>query len=270
MVECITSSQNKMVKLAASLLQKKYRDETGLFLLEGIRLIEEAVQAGWSLECCLVTTEARSKERVLQILGQLSAQNIKLLQVPDEIFNKLTETQQPQGLVAIARKRDYTLADVFASKEQPLIVILESVQDPGNVGALIRTADAAGCSGVILTKGCADVYSGKTVRATMGSLFHLPIVSGVEENELITALKSNKIALFATSLATRNLYHDVNMSRPSAIVFGNEGSGVREEILQAADELMYIPIYGKAESLNVSASAAVILFEAMRQRQSFL
>lgn len=270
MVECITSSQNKMVKLASSLSQKKYRDETGFFLLEGIRLVEEAALAGWSLECCMVTAEARSKERVVQILNQLNTQNVKLLQLSDEIFNKLTETQQPQGIMAIAHKKDYTLADVLESKELPLIAILESIQDPGNVGALIRTADAAGCSGVILTKGCADIYSGKTVRATMGSLFHLPVVSGVEGNEVINALKLNKIALFATSLATRNLYHDVNMNRPSAIVFGNEGSGVRAEILQAADELMYIPIFGKAESLNVSASAAVILFEAMRQRQPVL
>lgn len=270
MVELITSSQNRMVKLASSLSQKKYRDETGLFLLEGIRLVEEAVQSGWRLECCLVTAEARLKDRVVNMLEQLHSQNVKLLEVTDEIFSKLSETEQPQGILSIARKKEYTLADILTGEEPPLIAVLESVQDPGNVGALIRTADAAGCSGVILTKGCADIYSGKTVRATMGSLFHLPIITGLDGGEAVEALKLNNIALFATSLATRNLYHDVNMNRPSAIVFGNEGSGVRAEILQAADELMYIPIYGKAESLNVSASAAVILFEAVRQRRTVL
>lgn len=270
MIEVITSSQNKQVKLASSLLQKKYRDETGLFLVEGVRLVEEVVQAEWKIECCLITEEARSKERIGKILEQLAARNVKLIQVPDAIFQKLADTEQPQGIAAIVHKQKYTLSDILADKKMPLLAILESVQDPGNVGALIRTADAAGCTGVILTRGCADVFSGKTVRASMGSIFHLPIVGGLEAGDVLEVLKHNHITLLATSLATRNLYHDIDMNRPVAVIFGNEGSGVREDVLQTADSLMYIPISGKAESLNVAASAAVILFEAMRQRRTAL
>jgi TrmH family RNA methyltransferase len=267
MMESITSQQNRWVKLAASLKQKKYRDETGLFTIEGVRLVEEAIASGWGIEACFFTEESVSKQRIRQMIDDLALQEVKLLQITNEIFDKIAETEQPQGILSLVRKKQYTLSDALGGKKVPLIVILESIQDPGNVGTLIRTADAAGCSGVILTKGCADVFAGKTARASMGSLFHLPITAGVESSEILSALRQSGIALLATSLATRNLYYEVDMNRPVAIVFGNEGSGVRAEILEAANDLMYIPIFGKAESLNVAASAAVILFDAMRQRQ---
>jgi len=260
MLETITSNQNKMVKLAASLLQKKYRDESGLFLVEGIRLIEEAAKSDWRIECCFVTQSALTKERVVN-------KNIKLIQLSEVMLNKLTETEQPQGIVAIVQKKTHVITDALPVDTVPLIIMLDSIQDPGNIGALIRTADASGCTGIILTQGCADPFSGKTVRASMGSLFHLPIISGIQSVEALSILKQNNVSVLATSLAARNLYYEANFKRPLAIVFGNEGSGVCEEVLQAADQLLYIPIMGKAESLNVAASAAVILFEATRQRR---
>ncbi|MCX7781335.1 MAG: RNA methyltransferase [Negativicutes bacterium] len=267
MIERITSHQNRWVKLTASLKHKKYRDETGLFVAEGVRLVEEAVQSDWEIEACLFSVSVLASERGGKLIAELEIRGSKLFEVSEEIFNKLSDTENPQGILTLIRKKTYMLEDVMAASEAALIIVLENIQDPGNVGALLRTADAAGCSGAVLTKGCADIFGGKTVRSSMGSMFHMPIATAVESAELLTALKQRGILLLATSLATRNLYYNVDMKRPAAIVFGNEGGGVREDILRAADELMYIPIYGKAESLNVAASAAVILFEAGRQRR---
>lgn len=148
----------------------------------------------------------------------------------------------------------------------PFYVVLDGVQDPGNAGTIIRTADAAGASGVILTKGSVDIYDEKTVRATMGSLFHLPVVSGVSAEELTAWAKERGLQLYAAALDVAARPHfSCDFTKPTAIVFGNEGNGVSTELLAQA-ETVYIPMYGTAESLNVGTSAAIVLYEAVRQR----
>ena len=266
MTEVITSLQNDTIKLASALKQKKQRDATGLFIAEGIRLIEEVCSADWQVETCFYTEAVAGNKRAELLLNLLQDKHCRMLKVSEAVYNKISDTDQPQGIMAIVKKREHLLSTILAD-EKPFVVILDTVQDPGNLGTVIRTADAAGASGVVLTKGCTDLYSSKTVRATMGSLFHLPIVDGVSYEELIHSLQEKNIHIAATSLTSSSLYYEANFNQPAAVIFGNEGNGVSEELLCKANSRIFIPILGRAESLNVAASAAVILYEAVRQRR---
>ena len=264
-METITSANNSLLKLAASLREKKHRDRTGLFVAEGIRLVEEAVKADWKIHAIIGTEKAYSQERVQHIIHMAADGEHRLTTVSDALYGKITETEQPQGLMAVMEQQETSL-ETIAAVPKPLFMILDGVQDPGNVGALIRTADAAGCYAIFLTGACADVFSGKALRSTMGSLFHIPIVRCRQTSELIDWLQSREICLAVTSLEAAQPYFESDLTSPLAIVFGNEGAGVSASMLARAEKHLYIPILGKAESLNVNAAAAVILFEAARQR----
>lgn len=267
MAEYITSLQNQYIKLAAALKQKKYRDETGLFVIEGIRLVEEAARSHYRVDTCLYTLKAMEQKRVQDILNKLEKSGTRMLRVSDEAYNKVTDTEQPQGIMALVEKFHPDMSDVLSSGNLPLLLVLDHLQDPGNVGSAIRSADASGCTGVILSHGCADLYAGKTVRSTMGSLFHLPVLENVDLTDFLAVCKSNKVDIMVTALDGARVHFHVDFTRPVAIIFGNEGNGVNASLLASADEHLYIPLKGKAESLNVSAAAAIILYEAVRQRQ---
>jgi len=266
-MEVIVSSQNNLVKLAASLRQKKYRDEAGVFSVEGVRLVEEAIKADWEITTCIVTKKAYEQSRVQKLVEQLEKRHCRIAELSDILYAKITDTDQAQGIMAIVKKKEFSLQDLTAENKRPLIAVLDAVQDPGNVGALIRTADAAGCTAVIMTPGSADLFSGKTVRATMGSLFHIPVVSKISTPELISYVKEFQIQLIATALTSSSPYYEVDLTGPAAVVFGNEGNGVSDELLRHAASRLYIPLYGQAESLNVAAAAAVIFYEIARQRR---
>lgn len=267
MSEFVSSPHNSIIKLAASLKQRKKRDELGLFVAEGIRLVEDAITSSCKLQALIYTTNLKKNLRVQGILRRVNGK-CRLIEVPDNIYSKISDTEQPQGIMAVLEKMEKNLIELanFEEQENLLIVVLDSVQDPGNVGALIRTADAAGCSAVIMTKGCADLFSGKTIRASMGSVFHLPVFTNVSLVELLEFVKIRKIKLLATSLESSDVYCDAKFSESVAIVFGNEGNGISHKLLMAAEKRLYIPIIGQAESLNVAAAAAIILYEAVRQR----
>jgi len=265
--EVITSSQNKFIKMAASLKEKKFRDDLGLFIIEGVRLVEEAAQANWQVEMCIYITEAKEDKRVQEVLLLLHSKNCRILEVSSAIYGRITEVNQPQGIMAIMKKREYRLADSIADVEKPFFVVLDEVQDPGNVGTIIRTAVAAGCTGIILTKGCADIFAAKVVRASMGSLFHIPIFEGLSQEEVVNYLEKYDIGIMTTSLESSTIYFQVDFNQPVAVVFGNEGNGVGRKLLEKSKERLYIPLLGNVESLNVAASAAIILYEAVRQRQ---
>ncbi len=265
-MEEITSPQNSLLKMAAALQQKKYREETGLFVVEGIRLFEEAIQADWDIITIIGTVKGYSHPRVEAILRQWRHSNCRMVTIHDNLYAKISDTDQPQGIMGLVRQKNLSLQDL-SIKSHSFIVILDEVQDPGNVGSLIRVADAAGCHAVILTKGCADVFAGKVVRATMGSLFHLPVIRNADLASLTEWFRKSSIDLIATTLTEAIVYHKCNLTRPVAIAFGNEGSGVSAQLLNLAIDRITIPLYGQAESLNVATSAAVILYEAARQRE---
>lgn len=265
MNETVTSLQNPLVKQAVALQQKKRRDEAGLFIVEGTRQAEELLASGWPIEFGLFTGAAARQERIYHLI-QTARLRCQMTQVTDQVFAKAAETEQPQGILLAARQTVMPLTATL-SKEDALLVVLDGVQDPGNLGALLRVADAAGAGGVIVLEGSADPFGGKAVRASMGSLFHLPLTVGVNHEALLAELKAQQIRLVATALEGADSYLNVNLTGRLAVVFGNEGKGVSREILEAVKEKLHIPIYGQAESLNVATAAAVILYEAARQRQ---
>lgn len=267
MTTVITSPRNKQIKLAASLKQKKYRDETGLFAVEGSRLAEEAVRSAWEISFCVCTAQACDHPRVAAILAALKERDCPVYRVGKEIYDKISDTKEPQGILLVVKKEIYPLEALLKQQPVPLLVALDGVQDPGNVGTMIRTADAAGCQGVVTLIGSADAFAGKAVRASMGSLFHLPVITDVEPALLLAFLKERGIKTRITALDERAAPHfSVDFRQATAVVFGNEGNGVSAELTRHADGKIFIPMMGQAESLNVAAATAIILFEGLRQR----
>lgn len=279
MREKIESAANKKIKLAASLKKRKNRRETGLFIAEGVRLAELAVASDYEIEFALYTEDCAADARAAAVLAALESRGVTLCETTAALYKKASATETPQGLMLVMRAKRYRLAELMAgdansnaatsgaSAQAPLFVVLDGVQDPGNVGTIIRTADAVGASGVILLEGTADAYSDKTVRASMGSLFHIPVVEGARAAELLTLMEERGLTLYATALdETAREHFAQDFTRPCAIVLGNEGSGVSEAVLARAEKT-YIPMYGHAESLNVGMSAAIVLYEAVRQRR---
>ena len=261
----IESDANKKIKLAASLHQRKNRDKEGLFLAEGVRLCEMVAESCWGIRFALVTEKLLEMERG-KALAEKLAERIEVFLVSEKIFAKATATEQPQGILLLVEQQKSSLGRLQAV-DNPLYVVLDGVQDPGNVGTIIRTADAAGADGVFLTKGSADVFSDKVVRSTMGSLFHLPIISGLQSEDVVNFVRVRGCQLLVTALdETAKPLYERNLAQPVMLVFGNEGNGVSAELLSAGEKT-YIPMVGGAESLNVGVSAAVALFEALRQRR---
>lgn len=265
MIERIDSPANKKVKLAAALKQRKQREKTGLFVAEGLRLCEMAAESDWGIEFGLLTSQIAMQERGEKLLAVLSARECPLYEVPENVFAKAAGTETPQGVMLVIRQK-YPALRKKADKKA-LYVVMDGVQDPGNAGTIIRTADAVGADGVILLKGTVDVFGDKAVRSTMGSIFHLPVYSGVSVAELADFVQGNQLQLLATALDETAVPHfQQDFTRGTAVVLGNEGNGVSAELLKAAQKT-YIPMYGQAESLNVGMSAAIVLYEALRQRK---
>lgn len=268
-MERIESADNKKIKLAQSLVKRKKREAAGLFLAEGLRLAEMAAESDWEISYGLVTPAFRGRERGARLLERLVSRT-KLYEVEERLLKKAAATETPQGILLVLEERHWALSELPAP-ENPLYVLLDSLQEPGNVGTILRTADAAGADGVLLTRGSADPFGDKAVRSAMGSLFHLPIGTNLTAEEVLAFTRERGLRLLATALdAAAKLHFDTDFREPSLVVFGNEGNGVSEAILQAAEKV-YIPMAereaGQAESLNVAASAAVLLYEALRQRR---
>lgn len=265
MSELVTSLQNPTVKLAVSLQQKKHRDETGLFLVEGVRLGEELIAAGWEIEFGLFTDTAAKQERAGHLIDKAN-RCCRMLQVSEHVFAKAAETDSPQGILFAAKRSVVSLEQLIEMKE-PLLMVLDGIQDPGNMGTLLRTADSAGVDGIIVTAGSADPFNGKALRASMGSAFHLPVAVGVSQSDLLAVLQERNMPLLTTALDASVSYLAVDYRGAVAVAFGNEGNGIDARLLAEADKRLHIPIFGKAESLNVAAAAAVVLYEAARQRR---
>jgi TrmH family RNA methyltransferase len=268
MIQSIKSLENQHIKAAAALRQKKQRDDTGLFLLEGLHLVEAAITANWKIEQTFINEERLIRSQFTELAERLLANGSQVFTVSSLVFNKIAETETPQGVVAVARQCRAELSAIIhpaGTGDCMPWVVLDAVQDPGNVGTIVRNADAAGVAGVIMTPGCADIYAGKTVRATMGSMFHIPTYKASVEQCLAFFLE-RQISVYIADAASAESYAEIDWRLPCAIVFGNEGTGVSELFRQKKTRSVAIPIVGKAESLNVASAAAVILFEAARQR----
>lgn len=270
----INSLTNPKIKLAAQLAKRMAREKTGKFLAEGVRLAEMAASSDWAVDFALVTEHAAGEPRAAAVLAKLEERGVPVALVPDAVYQKAGDTQTPQGILLVIAQKKRGLDDLahFAetAAQPPCYVVLDRIQDPGNLGTILRTADAAGMAGLILLKGTTDIYSPKVVRAAMGSLFHLPVVSGVTEEAFLAFAREHGLRLYATALDEHARPYDAaDFTGPTAIVFGNEGQGVSQALLAAqGTETLYIPMYGGAESLNVAVSSAIVLYEAVRQRHS--
>jgi len=257
----VTGLQNPVVKAAAELKQKKYRTQNGLYLAEGLRTAEEAV-AYKAVETLFYV--ATDDERTMHLLEDAAAQNIKLVCVSENVMKKIADTETPQGIIAVCKMRQPKLENLLASGK--MLLVLDRVGDPGNIGTMLRTADAAGIGGLVLLKGCADIYAPKTVRSSMGSLFHIPVLSGVSEQEFVSAAKKAGYDLLVTCLDGADNLYKADLSGRIAFVMGNEAGGVNESLLEKADKRVYIPMAGRAESLNVAMAAGIVMFEALRRK----
>lgn len=257
----LTGLQNPMVKAAAELKQKKYRQQQGLFLAEGLRTVEEAVRYG-AVQSIFYT--AIEDDRTRAVLEEAAAKQIKLVCVSDKVLKKIADTETSQGIIAVCEMRSKRLDDFLASGK--MLLVLDRVTDPGNIGTMLRTADAAGVGGLLLLQGCADIYAPKTVRASMGSLFHLPVLSGLSEELLVQAARKAGYELLVTCLDGADNLYKADLQGRLAFVMGNEANGVSPALLAAADKRVFIPMQGRAESLNVAMAAGIVMFEALRQK----
>ncbi len=255
----ISSPQNQYVKLYRSLERRKNRDCLGLIPLEGVRLVEDALRRGIKPEAVLIR-EGDSHSR----LAYLDS-DFPVLTVEQKLFDKTAFTDSPQGVIAIAPRTSYSLQDIFYAAS-PLILIADGLQDPGNLGTMIRSAAAAGASGAILLPGTVDAANPKALRASMGTYFNLPVVEA-PFNEAIDIIRQQNINLVTTGAGASLYYDRYDWTVPTAVIIGNEGAGVSEKAAQAADALISIPMEGAVESLNAAVAMSVMFFEAARQRR---
>jgi len=259
------SVQNDKVKAMASLLEKKHRDRSGKFLIEGVHLVQEALLAEALVETIVYDIDRGMPEELVPLLaGSASSFNGVLAEASAAVMAKCTGTDTPPPVFGVVAKPSYDTAALHGS--EALVIVLDGVRDPGNVGTIIRSADAVGADAVVLGKGCVDLYNPKTVRSTMGSLFHLPVMEA-DLAELLPAAKQQGVRLVGTSLQASNTCYSYDWRGPRWLLMGNESLGLSEQVLQQVDDNVIIPMRGKSESLNVAMAATVVLYEALRQRE---
>ena len=278
-MEIISSKDNKKIKYIHSLMEKgSIRKKDKAFVVEGIKLTDEALEYGKVVE--VVCSERLYDELISGDLSgnRLLAENDKnitnyvkkgssLLVVSDTVFKSVSETKTPQGILAVVEMPDYGLLDkgfleqAYTKNGKIKLLVLEDTADPGNLGTIMRTAEAAGVTGVIMGKGTVDIFNPKVVRSTMGSIFRLPFAYVEDLKETIRELKKQGISFYATHLKGEKSYKDIKYSDKSAILVGNEARGLSNEVADLADTYVLIPMQGKVESLNAAVAAALMMYE---------
>ena len=261
-VKTITSIHNEVYKNLLKLKRQRRQQEENVFLVEGMRSFQEVVKAkDYTVES--IWMDEKTAGKLSKTLEEHF--DCPLYAVPSELLIKASETVTSQGILLVVRRKKQDLEAVM-KKHPTLAVILERIQDPGNMGTILRTADAAGCGLVFVTNDCVDEYSSKVVRSAMGSLLHVPVFHVESAGKAAALLKEAGFTVVAGALTATALPYDINMVQPVAVMIGNEGAGLSEEAMEAADILVKLPMIGRAESLNASVAAGVLLYEAVRQR----
>lgn len=266
MAQTITSAANPLVKrvrlLAAS---RKHRREQGAFVVEGIQPVWRAVTAGWQIEALVVDPDLRPDSPAAAMVGEQEARGVRVVQVSRELFQRLSSREGQTGLAAIVRSRQRSLADLRPGPDA-VFAALHRIGNPGNLGTIIRTADAAGGAGVILIGDTTDPYAPTAVKASMGSLFAVDVVHVPTEEAFLTWAGENGIEILAASGQASLAHWSVSYRPPLAVLLGSEGQGLPAGLLAGASRQIKIPMTGTAESLNVAAAAAVLLYEIGRHR----
>lgn len=264
----ISSTGNAKIKELVRIRRSaKERTKRGVFLVEGPKMFRE-IPRGLSTEVYVSESFLQSSEGAAA--GRLFEEyQYRPEVVSDPVFQYLSDTQSPQGILALVRQLRYELADIMGGEgSAPLIVVLEKLQDPGNLGTILRTAEAAGVSGILLSQDCADLYNPKVIRSTMGSIFRVPFVYTQDLSGALIRMKECGIRLLAAHLKGSVDLYEESLAGPTAILIGNESRGLTDETAALADQAIRIPMSGSVESLNAAVASAVCLFEAKRQRRS--
>ncbi|MGO6688181.1 TrmH family RNA methyltransferase [Rhizobium leguminosarum] len=262
-VKEVTSLANPIIKDIKALTNKKSREESGTFLAEGLKLIIDAIELGWAIRTLVYAKAAKGKPLVEQMAAKTVASGGLVLEVSEKVIASITRRDNPQMVVGIFEQRWTPLKGIRLSDGETWVA-LDRVRDPGNLGTIIRTADAAGASGIILLGETTDPFSLETVRATMGSVFAVPVARATPE-EFIAWRKSARVSVVATHLAGAVDYRTIDYrKKPVVLLMGNEQSGLPEQLAREADALARIPQQGRADSLNLAVATAVMLFEARR------
>ena len=258
----ITSKENEFVKHVKKLKDKKYRDMNNEYVREGIKLVAEAIQENAPIKQIVLCDDCEKNAAIPKDLMYEIAKQ-ECIYVTEKVFKYLSEVQTPQGILAIIGKSgqnaeiDYT---------QDMIVALDDVQDPGNLGTILRTVDSIGLTQILVSKGTADAYNPKVVRSTMGAIFRVKIIECEDLKQTLKEIKKHKFKIVVSSLQTENTIYDINYDK-KIIIIGNEANGVETEIQNLADEKIKIPMLGKTESLNASVATGIILYEYVRQKR---
>ena len=262
-MQTITSKDNELIKHIRKLKDKKYRDESNEYVVEGVKLVEEAVKENAKIKQIIVCEDTtRTYEIPTHIMLEIA--KYECISVSDKIFNIITQVTNPQGIMAIIEKN---AQDVQIDYTQDIIVVLDDVQDPGNLGTILRTVDSIGLNQIIVSKGTADAFNSKVVRSTMGAIFRIKIIEVENLAQAIKEMRKHHFKLMVTSLQTKNSIYDIDFNK-KIIVIGNEANGVSKEIQDMADEKAKIPMLGRTESLNASVAAGVVMYEYVRQKLS--
>lgn len=260
----ITSSSNPTIKLIKSLYKKKDRWNKRLFVVEGIKIVDECLNSGYPIQYIVYSEQLFNVVGGRELFDRISSLP-NLIKVPDKLFNEISDVETPQGILAIIPFEVKMMEGIDDDKE-PFILLLDRVQDPGNLGTIIRTADAFGIDGIIVTEGCVDVYNPKVVRATMGSIFRVPIYHHERGEDIIRRLKEKGATVYSTSLQGKEFIQNADFKHFSLLIIGNESKGVSSNLESLADRLIKIPMVGKAESLNAAVASSIIMYEVLRQR----
>lgn len=258
----ITSTSNAQVKQVAALTKKaKYRKETGLFVVEGGKMFselpKERIHAVYATEKFLADSAHREMMKGVR----------KLETVSEDVLKAMSDTQTPQGILALVKQYEYRVEDILKSPGPAHIMILETIQDPGNLGTILRAGEGAGVTGIIMNNGTADIYNPKVIRSTMGSIYRVPFVYVDDLRATLNLLKKQNIHLYAAHLAGKNSYDEEDYHGGTGFLIGNEAGGLEEETAAMADTLIRIPMLGQVESLNAAVASAILMYETARQRR---
>mgnify|MGYP004608957781 CR=1 FL=1 len=257
----ITSKDNEFIKHVKKLKDKKYRDINNEYIIEGVKLVAEAIQEKVNIKQIILCDDCEKSDYIpKELMYEIAKYNC--IYVTEKLFKYLSEVQQPQGILAILEKNNNKTEIDY---QTDIIVALDDVQDPGNLGTILRTVDSIGLKQILVSKGTADCYNPKVVRSTMGAIFRINIIECEDLEKTLKEIKKHKFKIMVSSLQTDNSIYDVDYNK-KVIIIGNEAKGVEKDIQDLADEKVKIPMLGKTESLNASVATGIILYEYVRQK----
>lgn len=262
----IEGRHNSLLKELRQAFHRGELTESGECAVEGFRIIEEAIRSGLKLRSLFINESAR--ERAARLLPQIGS-HVETVLVPDKLFASVVSSETPQGFAALVRVRPHTIDEILESASQGAVLVIAGLQDPGNVGTVLRSAEAFGAKGVMFGEGSVSAYNSKVVRASAGSLFRVPLAKA-ELKALVSVMRAGGIRLLATSSHKGTSLRDVDFSGHTAIFIGNEGAGIDKRLLSEMDELIMIPHSPRVESLNAGVAASIVLYEAARKNSSFV